>query len=50
MAKIVSQNVPVIPLYGSPVFLIYNSGLKGMNTANNPTSVGPTWNIETWHW
>jgi peptide/nickel transport system substrate-binding protein len=50
MAKLVSSNVPVIPLYGSPTFLIYNSGLKGMSTANNPTQVGPTWNIETWHW
>jgi len=50
MAKIVSANVPVIPLYGSPTFLIYNSGLHNMGTANNPTQVGPTWNIETWHW
>jgi peptide/nickel transport system substrate-binding protein len=50
MAKLVSSNVPIIPLYGAPTFLVYNTGLKGMTTANNPTSVGPTWNIETWHW
>jgi ABC-type transport system substrate-binding protein len=50
MAKLVGLNIPVIPLYGSPTYLIYNSGLQGMGTANNPTQVGPTWNIETWHW
>jgi ABC-type transport system substrate-binding protein len=50
MAKLVSANIPVIPLYGSPTFLIYRSGLHNMSTANNPTQVGPTWNIETWHW
>jgi peptide/nickel transport system substrate-binding protein len=50
MAKIVGADVPVIPLYGAPVFLVYRSALFGMGTANNPTQVGPTWNIETWHW
>jgi len=50
MAKIVSANVPVIPLYGSPTFLIYRSALHGMGTANNPTQVGPTWNIQSWSW
>lgn len=50
MAKIVSTNVPVIPLYAPPNYLIYNSAIVGMNAANNPTSVGPSWNIEKWHW
>jgi ABC-type transport system substrate-binding protein len=50
MAKIVSTNVPVIPLYAPPNYLIYNSSISGMGTANNPTSVGPSWNIEFWHW
>ncbi len=50
MAKLVSANVPVVPLYGAPTFLIYRSAIHGMSTANNPTQVGPTWNIETWHW
>jgi len=49
-AKLIGLNVPVIPLYGAPTFLIYNSGLQGMSNANNPTSTGPTWNIEKWHW
>jgi peptide/nickel transport system substrate-binding protein len=50
MARLVSQDVPVIPLYGPPNYLIYNNQLGGMSTANNPTSSGPTWNIETWFW
>lgn len=51
VAKLVSLAVPVVPLYGSPVFFIYRSGLKGgIKQANNPTQVGPTWNIETWSW
>jgi len=50
MSKIVSLNVPVIPLYGPPNYVIYNQDIAGMASANNPTSVGPSWNIEFWHW
>jgi ABC-type transport system substrate-binding protein len=49
-AKIISKAICVIPLYGPPNYLIYRSTLQGLQNANNPTSVGPTWNIETWHY
>jgi ABC-type transport system substrate-binding protein len=40
--------VPVIPLYQRPAPLIYKSSLLGM--VNNPTNLGPFWNIQDWHW
>jgi len=49
-AKIVSNDVAVIPLYARPSFLFYKSGLANANHSNNPTSVGPLWNAEKWHW
>ena len=46
--KLMSATVPVFPLYQRPNPLIYKSSLLGM--VNNPSNVGPTWNIEFWHW
>lgn len=44
--KIMAEDVPSIPLYSSPSILIYKANIAGM--ANNPSSVGPTWNAEYW--
>ena len=49
-ARLVSTNVAIIPLYARPSFLFYNHKIQGMGTSNNPTSEGPTWNVEQWHW
>ena len=47
-ATIMANDIPVIPLYSPPNILVYKSGIHGM--VNNPTSEGPTWNVEQWHW
>jgi peptide/nickel transport system substrate-binding protein len=49
-AQILSKDISIIPLYASPSILVYKSAIKGMQNSNNPTQVGPTWNIEQWHW
>ncbi|HZR94286.1 MAG TPA: peptide ABC transporter substrate-binding protein [Gaiellaceae bacterium] len=49
-AKIVSHEIAVIPLYAPPQILVYKSEIKGMDKSNNPTLLGPTWNVEEWHW
>lgn len=49
-AKIVSNDVAIIPLYARPSFLFYNSHIKGMGTSNNPTSEGPLWTAQSWSW
>jgi peptide/nickel transport system substrate-binding protein len=49
-AKIVAHEIAVIPLYSPPQILVYKSAIKGMANSNNPTLLGPTWNIEQWHW
>jgi peptide/nickel transport system substrate-binding protein len=49
-AKIVSHEVGIIPLYAPPSILVYKSAIKGMEKSNNPTLLGPTWNIEQWSW
>ena len=46
--KILSDTVPVFPLYQRPTPLIYKSSLLGM--VNNPSNLGPFWNIQDWHW
>ena len=45
-----SNQISVIPLYASPPIFVYKKALKGASASNNPTSEGPTWNIEQWHW
>ncbi len=49
-AKIESQQVAIIPLYARPVILIYKKAIGGMSKSDNPTSEGPTWNIQNWKW
>ena len=39
-------NVPSLPLYQKPTFLVYKSKLQGLS--DNPTSGGPLWNVENW--
>jgi ABC-type transport system substrate-binding protein len=46
--KILAGLVPVMPLYQRPSPIIYKSTLLGV--VNNPTTYGPFWNIEQWHW
>jgi len=48
--KLMSNDVPAIPLYSQPSILVYRKGIIGMEDSNNPTSTGPTWNIEQWGW
>jgi peptide/nickel transport system substrate-binding protein len=49
-AKILANQIAVIPLYQSPQIFVYKKALKGASKSNNPTSEGPTWNLENWHW
>ena len=49
VAKIVSNKAYVMPLYARPVILVHNTAALGMGNSNNPTSAGPTWNLEQWH-
>ncbi|MHB8649721.1 MAG: peptide ABC transporter substrate-binding protein [Gaiellaceae bacterium] len=49
-ATITANDIAIIPLYASPSILVYKSTIKGMQDSNNPTSSGPTWNLEQWHW
>jgi len=48
VSQIVSSNAFVFPLYARPTILIYNNTVGGMGNSNNPTSVGPSWNMEVW--
>jgi peptide/nickel transport system substrate-binding protein len=50
VAKILSDQIAVIPLYAPPSIFVYKKALKGATAANNPTSEGPTWNLQNWHW
>lgn len=49
-AKITSTQIAVIPLYAPPQIFVYKKALHGAGKSNNPTSEGPTWNLEQWHW
>jgi len=49
-AKITSNALAVIPLYAPPQIFVYKKALQGAIKSNNPTSEGPTWNLEQWHW
>ena len=44
--RIMALNLPTIPLYQKPTYFVYKSKLKGLK--DNPTSAGPTWNVEDW--
>jgi len=49
-AKITSNAIAVIPLYAPPQIFVYKKALQGASKSNNPTSEGPTWNLQSWHW
>jgi len=49
-AQITSTQIAVIPLYAPPQIFVYKKALQGASKSNNPTSEGPTWNVEQWHW
>jgi peptide/nickel transport system substrate-binding protein len=49
-AKAIAHDIAVIPLYAPPQIFVYKKALKGASKSNNPTSEGPTWNIQSWHW
>ena len=44
--KIMGLNVPSLPLYQKPTFLVFKTKLQGL--ADNPTLGGPLWNVENW--
>jgi peptide/nickel transport system substrate-binding protein len=50
VAKILSDQISVIPLYASPQIFVYKKALQGASQSNNPTLEGPTWNLQNWHW
>ena len=50
VAKIVANQIAIIPLYQSPQIFVYKKALQGASKSNNPTAEGPTWNIQKWHW
>jgi len=43
---LISGDIPTIPLYQKPTFLVHQTRLRGI--VNNPTSTGPTYNAENW--
>ena len=45
LAQMVKQ-VPTVPLFQKPTYLIYRTSLKGL--VENPTNEGPVWNINKW--
>ncbi|HKD95712.1 MAG TPA: ABC transporter substrate-binding protein [Gaiellaceae bacterium] len=49
-AKLMSNQIAVIPLYASPSIFVYKKALQGAAQSNNATNEGPTWNIQAWHW
>ena len=44
--KIMGQDVPMIPLYQRPTYLVYKTSVKGM--VDNASSQGPSFNAENW--
>jgi peptide/nickel transport system substrate-binding protein len=47
--SILSNDIPIFPLYTYPSILIYRKAVKGMEHSNSPVSAGPAWNAEFWH-
>ena len=41
-----AANLPTLPLYQKPTYFVYKGKLRGLR--DNPTSAGPTWNVEEW--
>ncbi len=45
--QLMANDINVIPLFQKPTYLIHKRSIKGPK--ENPTSAGPTWNIEFWY-
>ena len=45
-AKYITTDIPSIPVYARPQFLVYNTSVKG--AVLNPTLEGSTWNVNNW--
>jgi peptide/nickel transport system substrate-binding protein len=43
---LIARDLPTIPLYQKPTFLVYHSNVHGMT--DNTTQAGPMWNAESW--
>jgi peptide/nickel transport system substrate-binding protein len=43
---LMANDIPTIPLYQKPTYLVFKAGIKGMK--DNATLQGPTWNAEDW--
>lgn len=43
---LIAADVPTVPLYQKPTFLVYHSNVKGI--ADNATQDGPFWNSQNW--
>ena len=48
--KLMANDIPAVPLYAQPSILVYKKGITGMQNSNNPSTSGPTWNVEQWGW
>jgi peptide/nickel transport system substrate-binding protein len=46
VGKIVANDIPMIPLFQRPTYLVYKTSVKGM--VDNPSSQGPSFNAENW--
>ena len=42
-----AKDIVIIPLFQKPTYLIHKRTFGGLK--ENPTSDGPTWNIEFWY-
>jgi len=46
VGKVLASDIPMVPLYQRPTYLVYKTSVKGM--VDNPTSQGPSFNAENW--
>ena len=46
VGKIMGNDVPMIPLYQRPTYLVYKTSVKGL--VDNASSQGPSFNAENW--
>jgi len=46
VGKVLANDVPMIPLYQRPTYLVYKTSIHGM--VDNATSQGPSFNAENW--
>jgi peptide/nickel transport system substrate-binding protein len=46
VGKVLAEDVPMIPLFQRPTYLVYKTSVRGM--VDNPSSQGPSYNAEAW--